>query len=160
MKLGEPEGLIRPASVRQRMPDLALLQRIGPSHHMNCVYEKLRRDPSFLLALAEAEQSDAWNDHDRGVGVAELRRIWGCPGLVILLVFGAISGDLLLNLGLELVQIAAGRVPVDKQRTDLSPEKMIRTTRSERGKFFGPFAAGETERVFIVGIMRDDTPVM
>src|SRR6516225_8555565 len=90
MKLGELERLIRPASVRQRMPDLALVECIRPSHHMNCVYKKLRGDSSFLLALAEAKQSDAWNDHDRRVRVAELRRIWGCPGLVILHVFGAI----------------------------------------------------------------------
>ena len=151
---GEVLRLLRMASLGERAGDLAIFESGRAGHDVDGVDEELGGDAGFLLILAEAEDAEAGDDDDGGVGVAELGRIGESPVVVIGGVFGAV-GDGLFGDALFQDGEAFGGLPVDEQGADAGAEEVVRAGGAEAAEFFGPGGAGEDEGVFVVGVVGD-----
>ena len=78
---------------RTRIAGAGVFQRVGSLHHVDGVDEELRRDPRLALVLAEPEQPETRNDHDRRVAVAQRRRRRIRERLVVGRVVLPVAGD-------------------------------------------------------------------
>ena len=104
---------------------------------MNGVDVKLARDPSFRLALAEAEHAHAGHQYDRRVRVAHGRGIGLRVRPVVLLVFLAIAAKRMFDRGPQLLAVSGFGIPGRKKRADLGANKMVGTARAETGEPLG-----------------------
>ena len=127
-------------------------------HHVNGIQVELAGDTRFGLVLAEAEHANAWNKNHRRVGVAHRGRIGQCMGLVVLRVLGAICFQRLIELRLQLRDIA-GRIPIHEQRTNLGTDEVVGATgaqmrqlprrmRVDKGKHIGCIGEAAQDALF------------
>ena len=79
--------------------------------------------------------------------------------LVIFAVFVAVLDSAFFDQGFQNVHTFFARFPIDKHGANAGAQEMIRATGAEIAKFLSPFRAGERQRVFVIGIVRDDAPV-
>ena len=113
-----------------------LVQQAGAFHHVNGVDVELSGNARFGLVLAEAEHAQARNQHDGRVGIAQRGRVGHRVRLVVLAIMLAIFGERLFDPALQCLHVFAIR-PRHKHRPDLGTDKVIGTTRSEKGKILG-----------------------
>src|SRR5665213_3388607 len=91
---------------------------------MNCVGIELAYDAGLRFVLAKTEHAEAWNQHDRRVGIAQGGRVCGCELVVIAPVLFAIFGERFFDLYFEPVETCA-RIPGHKERAYFGADKVI-----------------------------------
>ena len=103
-----------------------LIDRFRAAHHFDRAVVELRSDARFALVLAPREHSQPWNQHYSRIRIAHRRRVRTLALVVIRFVILSILNQTVGDRCLQLVDIAARRIPIDEERFDLSAEKMIR----------------------------------
>ena len=70
MELSELLRVLAVTGLRQRMAEFSILQRVRARHDVNGVDEELGCDACFFLILSKAKQTQARNDHNRGIRIS------------------------------------------------------------------------------------------
>ena len=137
---------------------VGVLERVRTRHHVDGVDEELRGDPRFALVLAEPEQPEAGDDHDRRIGVAQRRRVRLGVRLVVRLVVLAVVDEPLADLLLQRRESRL-RLPGDVQRRDAGAKEVIGTAGAQLAELLRPLRIGESERIVAAVEVRDDAAV-
>ena len=83
----------------------AIFECIRASHHVNGINKEFGGDARFLLVLAEPKKAKSGNEHDRRIGVSQVRRIARGKAVVVLSVLDAVLTNLLVNARLQRIRI-------------------------------------------------------
>src|SRR5205823_12397636 len=109
--------------------------------------------------LAEAEKTNAWNQDDRGIGVAQPGRTFVRITVVVFFIVSPILRDLLVDTRLKRDRVLALRVPCDEHRRNAGAKEMIRATRAQSTQLARPPGIGKCQRVFVISKVRNYAPV-
>ena len=145
--------------LRQGLRGRPVAERRRSFHDVNGVEVKFARDPSFRLALAEAEHAHAGDQHDGRVRVAHGGGIGFRVLLVVLLVFPAIAAKRTFDRGPQLLAVSAFGIPGRKERADLGAHKMVGAARAETREPLGVARIDESQDLRRVGKVSDHPPL-
>ena len=134
-------------------------ERVRARHDVNRVDEELRGDPRFPLVLAEAEEAEPGNDDDRGIRIAQRRRIRERMRFVVGGVVLTILHQPLGDARLERRERVGRGVKRHVQRRDARAQEMIGTARAHLAERLRPLGVGERDRVLAAVVVRDHAPV-
>ena len=78
---------------------------------------------------------------------------------VVVRILGPIFGDLVMNARFYRIRILCLWIPGNKYWADARAQEMVWTTRAKGAEFPCPFRVDKGQRVFMVGVMGNDSSV-